>query len=372
MKNKSGKTFFKTSIAIIICALIFLGVTIITRIFSLNDLQSELTGTLLATIITAIVTVLLLKGQTEIEENKDLGIHLFEKKQETYFDFIETLEKITQDGKINVPGMPGYTAPKSPDDINDELMHLIYQLGKIQMTASKDTSRLVTEEVGELLATIQTQGKDRGLAYEDFAEKLFTIVSDLRGDLYNSASSIKADDDFQPVDKKSFNNTLSIAGFGNSITTTETRENILNNYIEYTISELKENYPNTSGLYICFIKGGNIINNLTPSVAVSYFFRNRDCCIQIIMPLEGSKKVAIEFTNSSKSEWFGLIQGGLQNPKWVIGKKFDQKQMKKIDFIHQDAEFLKFQSADENGRKAIVKDMLNCCDKLRELLENKE
>ena len=372
MKNESGKTFFKTSIAIIICALIFLGVTIITRIFSLNDLQSELTGTLLATIITAIVTVLLLKGQTEIEENKDLGIHLFEKKQETYFDFIETLEKITQDGKINVPGMPGYTPPKSPDDINDELMHLIYQLGKIQMTASNTTSLDVTDKVGKLLAIIQTQGKDKGVVYADFAEQLFALVSDLRKDLYNSASSVLADRNFKAVGKDAFFKTLSIAGFANSLKAMETRENILCNFIEYTISELKENYPNTSGIYICFIKGGNIINNLTPMVATSYFFSNRDCCIQIIMPLEGSKRVAIEFANSSKSEWFGLIQGGLQNPKWVIGKKFDQKQMKKIDFIHQDAEFLKFQNADENGRKALVKDMLNCCDKLRELLENKE
>ena len=372
MKNKSGRTFFKTSVAIIICALIFLGVTIITRIFSLNDLQSELTGTLLATIITAIVTVLLLKGQTEIEENKDLGIHLFEKKQETYFDFIETLEKITQDGKINVPGLPGYTAPKSPDDVNDELLHLIYQLGKIQMTASKDTSRLVTEEVGELLAILQTQDKNRGLVYADFAEKLFTLVSDLRKDLYNSTSTIKADNDFQPVGKDAFLNTLSTAGFGNFLNVTETRENILKDYIEYTIAELKENYPNTEKLYICFIKGGNIINNLTASVATSYFFRNRDCCIQIIIPLEGSKRVAIEFGNYSKKDYHGLIQGGLQNPKWIIGKKFDQKLMKKIDFIHQDAEFIKFQNADENGRKALVKDMLNCCDKLRILLENKE
>ena len=372
MKNKSGRTFFKTSVAIIICALIFLGVTIITRIFSLNDLQSELTGTLLATIITAIVTVLLLKGQTEIEENKDLGIHLFEKKQETYFDFIETLEKITQDGRINVPGLPGYTAPKSPDDINDELLHLIYQLGKIQMTASKDTSCLVTEKVGKLLAIIQTQGKDKGLVYADFAEQLFSLVSDLRKDLYNSASSVKAEEKFEAVGKDAFFKTLSIAGFGNSLKAMETKENIFSDYIEYTISELKENYPNTSDLYICFIKGGNIVNNLTPLVAASYFFGNRDCCIQIIMPLEGSKRVAIEFANSSKKDYFGLIQGGLQNPKWINGKKFDQKLMKKIDFIHQDEEFIKFQKADENGRKALVKNMLNCCDKLRGLLENKE
>lgn len=359
MKNKSGKTFFKTSIAIIICALIFLGVTIITRIFSLNDLQSELTGTLLATIITAIVTVLLLKGQTEIEENKDLGIHLFEKKQETYFDFIETLEKITQDGKINVPGMPGYTPPKSPDDINDELMHLIYQLGKIQMTASENTSLRVTEKVGQLLAIIQTQGKDKGVVYSDFAGQLFSLVSDLRKDLYNSASSIKADDKFNAVGKDAFFKTLSIAGFGNSLKAVETRENILSDYIEFIVAELKENYQNISNLYISFMKGSYRLENISPLEAATNFFKNSNCCIQINVPLTETKKFIIEIENSSYEKYHGLIQGGLQNSnKWDPVSKFEWH----IDFIHQAKGYQDFRDADSNGRRAIVKEKIKSFD----------
>ncbi len=118
MKKKQNIVSF-VAIAVLICALIFLGVTVITRIFSLTDLHAELTGTLLGTIITAIVTVLLLKGQTEIEENKDIGIHIFEKKQDVYFDFINTLENITQDQRINIPNLPGYIEPQNSDEIND-------------------------------------------------------------------------------------------------------------------------------------------------------------------------------------------------------------------------------------------------------------
>ena len=102
LKSKGG------IILIIVFALIFLITSVLFKVFGITDIWAQLTGTLLGTIITAIVTVLLLGVQTNKEIGHDRDVGIFEKKQEVYFDFIETLEQITQDGRINVPGVPGY------------------------------------------------------------------------------------------------------------------------------------------------------------------------------------------------------------------------------------------------------------------------
>lgn len=69
---------------------------------------------MLGTIITAIVTVSLLNAQTDKEISHDRDVGIFEEKQKTYHKFIETLENITQNGKINIPS-------KDNADKNDEL-----------------------------------------------------------------------------------------------------------------------------------------------------------------------------------------------------------------------------------------------------------
>ena len=107
-KNNSKKIFIGLEILIIIFALIFLITSVLFKVFGITDIWSQLTGTLLGTIITAIVTVLLLGVQTDKEIGHDKDVGVFEKKQEVYHNFINELEKITQDGMVNVPGVEGY------------------------------------------------------------------------------------------------------------------------------------------------------------------------------------------------------------------------------------------------------------------------
>ena len=153
--KKINKRWLIVIIGVIICAAVFLWSTLLYKVFSANDIKSEITGTLLGTIISAIVTVLLLQGQTEIEEGKDISLNVFGKKQEVYHKFIEELESITKDGKINIP------SEDNPDK-TDELQHLIYQLGLVQMHAKKETAEKITQSVGDLLSTISLmQNKDK-------------------------------------------------------------------------------------------------------------------------------------------------------------------------------------------------------------------
>ena len=370
-KKKSSKLLIIFTAVFALVALIYV-VIIQSNILSNSDFPLQVIGTLIGMVLSAFITVLLLQGQTAVEEENDIGRRIFDKKQEVYFGFIETLEKITQDGKLNVPGLAGYEKPKSENDVNDELQHLIYQLGKVQMTASQDTSRKVTGKIGNLLKIIQSNDKNNGEVYSEFAGILFEIVADLRKDLFDTNSEIKVKHEFEPITKDFIFETLKIAGLGASLKKIESDENVASSYFNFVVDELRASYPGTTFVRIDFICWNERHEDITSLEAAQHFLKadKKDKCVQIVIPKDGAKRVAIEFLNSRNPKYYGLIQGGLQNPKWVVDKKFSQDKMKKIDFVHKDEAYQVFKSADDNGRRQIAKEMLDSCDILRELLES--
>lgn len=363
MKNRNS------IILIIVFAVVFLVTSVLFNVFGITDIWAQLTGTLLGTIITAIVTVLLLSVQTNKEISHDRDVGVFEKKQEVYFDFIETLEKITQDGRLNVPGLAGYEKPQSENEVNDELQHIIYQLGKVQMTASQDTSRKVTEKIGSLFKIILNNANNKADAYSKFAGILFEIVADLRKDLFD-INAKNMNDTFKPIDEGNIKETLRIAGL--NLEEIESDENVTSSYFDFVVDELRASYPNTTATHIDFIGRDEKCEDIASLEAAQHFLKadGKGKCVQIVIPKDGAKRVVIEFVNSTQKECFGRIQGGLRTSKWVVNKKFSQEKMKTIDFVHKDAAYQAFKSADENGRRQIAKEMLDSCDKLRELLES--
>ena len=134
MKNNNTKLLVIFTAVFAFVALIYI-VIVNSKILSAQDFPLHLIGTLIGMVLSAFITVLLLKGQTAIEEENELGMRIYDKKQEVYFEFINCLERITKDGKINVPGTKGYDSSQE-----DELQTLIYQLGKVQMIANEVTS----------------------------------------------------------------------------------------------------------------------------------------------------------------------------------------------------------------------------------------
>ncbi len=368
MKNNKLINFLNGKgglILIIVFALIFLITSVLFKVFGITDLWAQLTGTLLGTIITAIVTVLLLGVQTNKEIGHDRDVGIFEKKQEVYFAFIETLEQITQDGRINVPGVSGYIEPKSDNEINDELQHLIYQLGKLQMTAKPETSKKITEKVGQIIKVMNDKS-DLNISekYSKFAEQLFQIVSILRNDMYN-------DENYEPVNPYSIKGALEIAGL--DVNKTESDEEVLASFCDLMVSELKESY-HTSGTHIDFSSSSIKRKTMVSIDAAKAFFDNtvNEKYIDICTPV-GNTIVDIEIVNSNKNPT-GIIQVGPRkgiNKGWDVPRKIPDNKIKKIGFAQKDSAFLDFKSADANRRTMIVKEVLQSCDGLIDLLEGK-
>ena len=172
------------TIGIIVFTAIFVISAVLFRIFALEDLPSQFYGALLGVVITAIITVLLLQGQTANEEKRDIGIKVFEKKQDVYHNFLEKLKNIIMDGKITI------TAGKSEEKI-DELKELLFELGYIQMHTTKENIEKIFKEVALIIQNLNDFSilDDKQEATSEFYAKLstnlFNVVSILKSNLYN-------------------------------------------------------------------------------------------------------------------------------------------------------------------------------------------
>lgn len=183
MKNKNIWLY-----GIIAFTLIFIASSVIFRVFEVEILPSQFFGALIGVVITAIITVFLLKGQTANEELRERSIKIFEKKQNVYHEFLEKLKEIIKDGQITIA-----TEVKIEGVENniDELKELLFQLGYIQMHTSEDNTNRIFERVAKIIQLMndfssEKHNKQKELPnfYASLSEQLFAIISILKSDLY--------------------------------------------------------------------------------------------------------------------------------------------------------------------------------------------
>lgn len=369
MKNKTG------IILIIVFALVFLVTSVLFKVFGITDIWAQLTGTLLGTIITAIVTVLLLGVQTNKEISHDRDVGVFEKKQEVYHNFIEELEKITQDGKVNIP------SDTNPDK-TDELQHLIYQLGFVQMHASKNLAEKITESVGKLLTTISMmQSKDKdgkkiNELYSDLAENVFTIVSLLKNDLYNPNKKDEMADEkqFKAVSKEKFGSALRASGAFDNEFLSESRR--AENLAEF-LALLKSNFEKTYKTTVYF---GENENENIKAISKAYFAvpKNKRW---IFLKVFVSADIAFVLTFSEDGDiWHNFFDGkGMktENVNTVLTEKYHNVYPKDVYINFLDTNNSGYKSFarlydDEDKRKFVQNYVSNILAKIETVTKQEE
>jgi hypothetical protein len=178
---------------IVLFSIIFIAAAVIFGIFEVDILPSQFYGALIGVVITAIITVFLLQGQTANEEKRDISIRVFEKKQEIYHAFLEELKRIIQDGEITIVAKgEGGALDKNVDELKD----LIFQLGFLQMHTDEKIMDTVLQRVANIIRLLTEFGaarqedKQKELPgyYASLSEELFQMIALLRSDLYNTES----------------------------------------------------------------------------------------------------------------------------------------------------------------------------------------
>jgi mevalonate kinase len=175
-------------VAVLILTIIFLVTAVTFEIFELSSLPAQFFGTLLGVVITAIITVLLLQGQTKSEESRERNIMVFEKKQSVFFHFLTQLNTILQKEKLALHLHSDKNLEKEVNNLQD----LLFEFGFLQMHTSAETFDKILSHIGNLMEenkkikkiTDKTE-QDFEVYYETLSNDFFSIVNLLKLELYN-------------------------------------------------------------------------------------------------------------------------------------------------------------------------------------------
>lgn len=177
-------------VVVLFLTMIFLGIAIVFEIIELTSLPAQFFGTLLGVVITAIITVLLLQGQTKSEESRERNLMVFEKKQEVFYHFLTQLNIILQKENLTL----NLSHEKALERDVNSLQDLLFEFGFLQMHTSAETFDEILNLVGNLMEESkkikhikEKNEKDFEIYYKVLVNDFFAIASLLRLELYNSA-----------------------------------------------------------------------------------------------------------------------------------------------------------------------------------------
>lgn len=165
---------------VLLFAILVLAASILFQIFDLDTLFNRLYGSLIGVVLTAIVTVFLLQGQTQSQEKREKSIKIFEKKQAIYHDFLVHLNSILQDGKLTIPERGSVE--------RNEYIDLIFQISYLKLHATEENTQGIIsqiEKILDLLSMESTYNKDMDRSfYLRLTEELLQLMHIMRKDLY--------------------------------------------------------------------------------------------------------------------------------------------------------------------------------------------
>jgi len=87
----------KIILTAILCLIVFCFISVLLNIFSIDQLPSSFVGAVFGALITVVVTAVLLKSQSQSEEEIKRNVNVFEKKSPIFQDFINKLWVIWSD-----------------------------------------------------------------------------------------------------------------------------------------------------------------------------------------------------------------------------------------------------------------------------------
>jgi hypothetical protein len=93
MKSKWTKVILLS----LLCLAVFCLIATTANIFSVGDLPANFVAAFLEAVVTAVITVLLLSGQSAAEEVKERNVKVFEKKSEIFHQYIDLVWNIWED-----------------------------------------------------------------------------------------------------------------------------------------------------------------------------------------------------------------------------------------------------------------------------------
>lgn len=172
MKLTQNKIVIITSILIVLACFF----AIYLRLFTEKELWYEMFAAVLGVIITAIITMILLRGQSDNDVERERASKVFEEKLRIYQEYLHTLYEVIKDGSLS----------------DEEKMQLEFQTSFVAMHCSPCYIASVSTAVKKIIEHTCSE-EDRGIneigksnTPEPLLENLFCVVEAFRKDLYGA------------------------------------------------------------------------------------------------------------------------------------------------------------------------------------------
>lgn len=213
---------------------LFVFLLVATDLFSQKDLWFQSSCVIIGTIVTAVITLLLLNGQSDKEEEKERNAKVFEEKLAIYKEFLNELYNVVKDNNIS----------------NSEKLELQFKVAQISMHTRKDRINTISESVTNIIRAI-----DEKTSNKNILENLFTIQEQFRQELYpekeaeNWSTTIKNFDELEVVEQVKEKHSLS-------------NEKIISfeNRIKEVVQKYKDTNDFNNGFEIILSQNGNSRN----------------------------------------------------------------------------------------------------------------
>ena len=178
MKHTQGKIIIVTAILVVLACFF----AVYLRLYTGKELWYEMFAAVLGVIITAVITMILLRGQSDTDIQREREAKIFEEKLRIYQEYLRTLCEVVEDGSL------------SEEDKN----RLEFQTSYVAMHCRPEHIAKVSQGVKELIAYTCPDKKkleigklNRSNSPDPVLDSLFDIVEAFRQDLYGSDFSFE-------------------------------------------------------------------------------------------------------------------------------------------------------------------------------------
>jgi hypothetical protein len=185
---KHDKTKLNKTVAIVVvCLLVFCMVAVLSNALSLGELPASFIGAAMGAVITAVITGILLEGQSKADELKERNVKVFAKKSKIFQAYIKQAWEVWADQKVTAEEYQKLTAKyysslmiflpeKSADKIRQCLLAIGDCIDKESFENYKKLRDNIIGIINTLSAEIDLGGKIDVTTVDALDSKMFPVI----------------------------------------------------------------------------------------------------------------------------------------------------------------------------------------------------
>lgn len=170
---KQNRTFVAILVICLVLLILFVSIAIKSGSWPGLEASGQILSALAGAVVAAMITLFLLLGQTSSEEKKERNSKVFEEKLKIYQDFLETLNKVLEDGNV------------SPE----EALKLKFKISMITLHTDSQRINIISDSIKNIFLSVN---KKQGKSVTDQVElkQLYRIVDQFRLEIYDENNGL--------------------------------------------------------------------------------------------------------------------------------------------------------------------------------------